>query len=554
MLTPHDVTQPTNATAPEPCSEPHTAQTYAVVSLPTPFAHAAYDDADVAAYAYRTCTQQFRDFTGADESLSMRTILSWAWFRPSEKAWKDGARWFRCDVIGGGAQSSTYLDLPPTTRDLLAGRPKDAWLVCARGATVDGSEKVPCAEKHTWRAVTTIVLGDRLGPLPRRPGRAGAYQGLLLQVGRGLARLPRRLRLRLLVVQGAGVERRQPSVGVLGEDRLVRALVAGLAVALLTAGCSGSTSSSSDAGPTPLLSSPTTTSASPQPKPDPPPPERACYRLAYDDALAPTIRKKPVPCTERHNAVNFYVGRYDEDLAVDGATLHRIVSTACPKRFATFAGGSLEDRRLSLLRTVWFTPTVEQAALGARWYSCVALAIRDSRTLAVLTERVAGALDSADGRAHYGLCGTAEPGSAGFQQRICSAPHSWRSLRTVPFAPATTPASPRSVPPARRSARTPAAPSPPTRSATAGPTSGPPSPSGAAARPTASAGPPADRVAAESAQRGSVFAPSRRKQAASSRRVVTSRLGERSLGQKPSLRSCLGSRCQSLAIFTCRSR
>ena len=23
------------------------------------------------------------DFTGADESLAMRTILSWAWFRPS---------------------------------------------------------------------------------------------------------------------------------------------------------------------------------------------------------------------------------------------------------------------------------------------------------------------------------------------------------------------------------------------------------------------------------------------------------------------------------------
>ena len=30
-------------------------------------------------------------------------------------------------------------------------------MVCAQGATVSGSVKVPCTEKHDWRAVTTIV-------------------------------------------------------------------------------------------------------------------------------------------------------------------------------------------------------------------------------------------------------------------------------------------------------------------------------------------------------------------------------------------------------------
>jgi hypothetical protein len=215
----------------------------------------------------------------------------------------------------------------------------------------------------------------------------------------------------------------------------VRTALLGVVVALLAVGCSGSTSSTPEAAPSPVPTSSTTTTAPPRPKPDPPPPQRACYRLGYEDALAPTISKKPVPCTERHTAVNFYVGRYAADLAVDGAAVHRLVSTQCPRRFAAFAGGSLEDRRLSLLRTVWFTPTVEQAALGARWYSCVALAIGGDRSLAVLTSRVARALDSADGRAHYGLCGTAEPGSKGFEQRICSAPHAWRSLRTVAFRP-----------------------------------------------------------------------------------------------------------------------
>jgi hypothetical protein len=166
VLTPEDVTQPTNDSPTGSCTEPHTAQTYAVASLPSRFAHASYDDAGVAAYAYRTCTDQFMDFTGADESLAMRTILGWAWFRPSTSAWQDGARWYRCDVIGGGAQSTSYVDLPTTTRDLLAGRPKDAWLVCARGGTVDASVKVPCTQKHDWRAVTTIVLGDASAAYP----------------------------------------------------------------------------------------------------------------------------------------------------------------------------------------------------------------------------------------------------------------------------------------------------------------------------------------------------------------------------------------------------
>ena len=166
ILTPPDVAKPSNATTPVPCSQTHTAQTYAVASLPSEFDHASYDDPDVATYAYRSCTEEFRTFTGADESLSMRTILSWAWFRPSTSAWDDGARWYRCDVIGGGDQSGSYVDLPATTQDLLTGRPKDAWMVCAQGATVDGSVKVPCSEKHDWRAVTTIVLGDDSADYP----------------------------------------------------------------------------------------------------------------------------------------------------------------------------------------------------------------------------------------------------------------------------------------------------------------------------------------------------------------------------------------------------
>lgn len=158
-LTPEDVALPANATRTVDCAEAHTAQTYAVGQLPEEFDDADYDDEDLGEYAYETCSKKFMAFLGADESLVMRTLVSWAWFRPSEKAWDEGARWYRCDIVGGGDQSESYVDLPETAEGLLLKQP-DEWLVCVNGPSING-EKIPCSEPHTWRAVTTIKLGEK---------------------------------------------------------------------------------------------------------------------------------------------------------------------------------------------------------------------------------------------------------------------------------------------------------------------------------------------------------------------------------------------------------
>jgi len=219
------------------------------------------------------------------------------------------------------------------------------------------------------------------------------------------------------------------------------ATVATATLALTLAACSRSGGSAPVADPsastqvaTPSASSPST-AATPPPKPDPPPPGHACYRLGYDAALAPTNGLTPVPCGTPHSAVTFFVGRFAASTPVDGPRAHRTQSTVCQRRFASFVGGTLESRRLSLLRTVWFAPTVEQAALGARWFQCVAIALRGDQHLALLEVPVSGALDGDVGRQHYGLCATAEPGTAGFEQRLCSDRHAWRALRTVGFRP-----------------------------------------------------------------------------------------------------------------------
>ncbi|MGI8646287.1 MAG: septum formation family protein, partial [Nocardioides sp.] len=49
---------------------------------------------------------------------------------------------------------------PETAEGVLLGRPDDKWLVCVNGESVDASPKIPCSEEHSWRAVTTIKLGE----------------------------------------------------------------------------------------------------------------------------------------------------------------------------------------------------------------------------------------------------------------------------------------------------------------------------------------------------------------------------------------------------------
>ena len=166
MLDTSDLDAASNASPVVDCKADHDAQTFAVGALPARFDHAAYDDPALGSYAYDACTRRFIRFTGADESLAMRTILTWAWFRPSETAWDHGARWYRCDVVGGGEQTKGLIDLPRTAKGLLLGQPADQWMVCAVGPSVSGSVKVPCNQKHTWRAVSTIKVGEPGDPYP----------------------------------------------------------------------------------------------------------------------------------------------------------------------------------------------------------------------------------------------------------------------------------------------------------------------------------------------------------------------------------------------------
>lgn len=165
-LVPADLRLPTNASTVVDCGAEHTAETIAAGTLPSSLADGGPDDPDVADWAARTCAAAFADHLGADESTAMRTVLDWVWFGPSDRAWHDGARWYRCDLTAGTASSRSLEPLPEQTTDLLRGVPEDRWMACARGRDVDTGERVACDQEHTWRAATTIKLGEPADPYP----------------------------------------------------------------------------------------------------------------------------------------------------------------------------------------------------------------------------------------------------------------------------------------------------------------------------------------------------------------------------------------------------
>lgn len=227
----------------------------------------------------------------------------------------------------------------------------------------------------------------------------------------------------------------QPPIGVLGEDERVSRWTASLVAAtstvlVLTGGCS---SDSSDSKPSPASTVPTEAKAEPPPKR---PKRGTCHRLTYDEVLAPTDDKKAVDCAKRHSSETYAVGKLNTTrdghlLAVDSTAVQAQVAERCPTVLGTYVGATEEQLRLTMLRAVWFTPSVAQSDAGANWFRCDVVALAGEDRLVRTTGTFKRVLATPDGRSSYAMCGTAEPGTPGFQRVRCADQHSWRATRSV---------------------------------------------------------------------------------------------------------------------------
>lgn len=185
--------------------------------------------------------------------------------------------------------------------------------------------------------------------------------------------------------------------------------------------------------------SPSVTGASEQAEP-PKPPRRPrvgdCYRLTFDEALAPTAPTDRVRCGRKPTAITFHVGKVERNRAgrpraVDSARVQRQVARVCPEKLAEHVGATPDQVRRSLVRAIWFTPTLEQAEAGADWFRCDVVASSPGRTFMVLPRTMAGVLGDEAQRDRFTLCATGEPGTKSFSRVPCAAPHAWRAVATV---------------------------------------------------------------------------------------------------------------------------
>src|SRR5690349_15179783 len=104
----------------------------------------------------------------------------------------------------------------------------------------------------------------------------------------------------------------------------------------------------------------------------------------------------------------------------------------CRSRAAAWLGTDPAGLRLSRLTAVWFVPSPEQVAAGARWFRCDVVGFDRGDHLLPLPapHQLRGALKGA-GAGRYALCGTARPGDKRFQRVTCSLKHSWRAIATI---------------------------------------------------------------------------------------------------------------------------
>jgi hypothetical protein len=214
-----------------------------------------------------------------------------------------------------------------------------------------------------------------------------------------------------------------------------------LATVALAAALALSACSSGDDDPPAAGDSPTATTTSPAaPAPPPAPPALgACYRLSYDEAIAPTNDDGPVSCDKGHTSQTFATGQLDlvvngHLLAVDSEAVREQVANRCPAQLAAYVGATTEQLRLSLLRPVWFTPTIEQADAGAGWYRCDVIAVTGDKTVAKIDRNLFGALKKPEGRTEFGMCGTAQPGTEAFSRVLCRDDHSWKAISVIDLA------------------------------------------------------------------------------------------------------------------------
>ncbi len=300
-----------------------------------------------------------------------------------------------CPVVAlrRGRRRRAVRGVPDPSRDGREG-------CCAAGPTTAGRSarrpeggrlgQDPLRRQHTWRAVTTIVLGGPATPSwVRRPSRP--HPRLLLRLGRAPGwTIPSTTTTATRTSTGpSGRPATAGRSAGRGRPSEAHARVGALAGALSRLrGYVGGAGRLTRVRVGHAPRWPASGSASPTPAPSYPrrrrrrvlPPRRAAADPA-DQRSRPGALPEPAHRPDHLRRPAAHRGRR-APVAVDSAAVQRKLATTCPRRLAAFVGGSAQTRDLSRFNVVWFSPTLAQSDAGADWFRCDVMAFADERDAA----------------------------------------------------------------------------------------------------------------------------------------------------------------------------
>jgi hypothetical protein len=152
---PDELYSPHEESTPVDCGSDHTGLVVAVTVVPDEYALSATPDAQLGAYASKTCRSAWRRTIGASHAQAHQIVYRGAWFVPTESQLAQGARWLRCDVTALGGKDRLG-DLPRATPFV------DGAIDRGDRRCIDRKNYyVSCSQPHEWisRGIVTAPKG-----------------------------------------------------------------------------------------------------------------------------------------------------------------------------------------------------------------------------------------------------------------------------------------------------------------------------------------------------------------------------------------------------------
>jgi Septum formation len=168
-MRPKDIPPASNNTSAKPCSRRHTAVTYFVGKFRASVLDGSKET--LSAVANSRCRHKFASYLHAGPATQSMSLLTYAYFYPTDKQRAAEANWFRCDAISGYVLQRRLYPLPHRLRGILAKAVPDSVRACYTRQFITGQEHrgawVPCTKRHEQRTIAALRLG---GPSARYAG------------------------------------------------------------------------------------------------------------------------------------------------------------------------------------------------------------------------------------------------------------------------------------------------------------------------------------------------------------------------------------------------